>query len=401
MDAAAEAVAAVAEDAGAEMKMSTQDRVGLGWRTELAAGIFAHQDQIDVVEVIAEDWFDAPRSKVSALRTLATNIPVQLHGTSAGLASAVPVEEKRLAKMARFVDQVQPEAWSEHLAFVRAGGCEIGHLASVPRNASTAADAAANIDRAQRIVGTFPMVENIATLIAPPASSLTEVEWLQQVTTMSGAPLLLDLHNLYTNAVNFESDPVTAALDALRNLPVERVGTVHIAGGRWLAAGHDIPDERRWLDDHLHPVPDVVFSLLEELAALAPQPLTVILERDGAYPAMPDLLLELHVARAAMKRGRKRQLRCASSLPSEAHGAAAAGGTARLQALLAAIYVEDRSRAAFLDDPERFSQRHGLSAHDAAALGSIDGTGLQMAARSFARKRQMKQMHRSQPNKMD
>ena len=127
------------------MMRPSQDRVGLSWRTELAAGVFAHQDQIDVVEVIAEDWFDASRSKVSALRTLAAQIPVQLHGTSAGLASAAPVEEKRLAKMARLVELVRPEAWSEHLAFVRGGGWEIGHLAAVPRNAVTVENAAANV----------------------------------------------------------------------------------------------------------------------------------------------------------------------------------------------------------------------------------------------------------------
>lgn len=383
-------VAEGAEDVVAEMNMHSRDRIGLGWRTELAAGIFAHQDQIDVVEVIAEDWFDAPRWKKSALRTLATNIPVQLHGTSAGLASAAPIEEKRLAKMARLVDQVQPEAWSEHLAFVRAGGSEIGHLASVPRKAGTAADAAANIDRARRVVGTMPMLENIATLIAPPASSLSEVDWLQQVTAISGAPLLLDLHNLYANAVNFESDPATAAFDALRSLPLERVGTVHIAGGRWLAAGYDSPGERRWLDDHLHPVPDVVFSMLEELASLAPQPLTVILERDGAYPPMEEMLLELKLARAAIQRGRKRQFPCSSS-PTDHANLVAAGTTASLQALLAGIYVDDGFRAAFLNDPERFAQSHGLNDEDAAALASIDRTGLQMAARSFARKRQMKQ----------
>lgn len=136
------------------MAASGKDRVGLGWRPELAAGIFAHQDRIDIVEVIAEDWFDAPRWKASALRTLAAQIPLQLHGVSAGMASTAPVEERRLAKMARLVEFAQPEEWSEHLAFVRGGGVEIGHLAAPPRNASTVECTAANVERARRIVGT-------------------------------------------------------------------------------------------------------------------------------------------------------------------------------------------------------------------------------------------------------
>ena len=380
--------AEAAEVAEAEMAPLSQDRVGLSWRTELAPGIFAHREQIDVVEVIAEDWFDASRSKVSALRTLATQIPVQLHGTSAGLASAAPVEERRLAKMARLVEMVQPEAWSEHLAFVRGGGWEIGHLAAVPRNAKTVENSAANVARARRIVGTSPMVENIATLIAPPASSMTEAEWLSRVAIAADAPLLLDLHNLYANAVNFGGDPAAAPLSALRQLPLDRVGTVHIAGGHWISPGRH-GSEQRLLDDHLHPVPDTVFSMLEELAALAPQPLTVVLERDGAYPPMSDLLLELQLARAAMRRGRARKTKTVFRF-TDPGKRVSGGGSARLEALLARIYVDEPLRASFLHAPEEFADRHSLCAEDAAALASIDRTGLEMAARSFARKRQLK-----------
>lgn len=380
------------------------DRVGLSWRTELAAGIFAHREEIDVVEVIAEDWFDAPRWKISALRTLSTLIPVQLHGTSAGLGSAAPVEEERLAKMAQLVDRVQPEAWSEHLAFVRAGGHEIGHLAAVPRNANSVESSAANVARARQIVGTAPQVENIATLIAPPASSLPEPEWLGQIAVAGDAALLLDLHNLYANAVNFGRDPEAAPFEALRQLPLDRVGTVHIAGGHWIGepsiaepgisesgnASVSRCPKQRLLDDHLHPVPDKVFAMLEELAAVAPQPLTVVLERDGAYPPMADLLLELQLARAAMRRGRERHSQLVRQPAARSTRPGAAGNSARLEALLAQLYVNDELRANFLAAPEQVARRHALSPHDTAALIAIDRSGLAMATHSFARKRQLK-----------
>lgn len=389
-----DAVAAVAvEVAEADMTHLSQDRVGLSWRTELAAGIFAHREDIDVVEVIAEEWFDASRSKVSALRTLAAQMPVQLHGTSAGLASAALVEEKRLAKIARLVEMVQPEAWSEHLAFVRGGGWEIGHLAAVPRNANTVENSAANVARAQRIVGMTPMVENIATLIAPPASSMTEAEWLGRVVRAADTPLLLDLHNLFANAINFGADPSTASLLALRQLPLDRVGTVHIAGGHWISAGRN-SSEQRLLDDHLHPVPDAVFSMLEELAALAPQPLTVVLERDGAYPPMSDLLMELQLARAAMRRGRARQAVTAIERTNPVHTECSGGSSALLEALLARIYVDEPLRANFLAAPEEFARRHCQNAEEATALASMDQAGLALAARSFARKRQLKRAQR-------
>jgi uncharacterized protein (DUF697 family) len=66
------------------------DRFGLGWRPELAAGILAHLHRIDLIEVIADDYFDAPRRDLRALRTLAAQVGMVLHGVSLGLASTVP-----------------------------------------------------------------------------------------------------------------------------------------------------------------------------------------------------------------------------------------------------------------------------------------------------------------------
>lgn len=273
--------------------MAPQDRFGLGWRPELAAGIFANFDRIDVLEVIADDYFRAPRTQVRALKTLARQKPVILHGVGLGMATTAPLDRKRLDRFARLAGEVQPESWSEHLAFVRWGDREIGHLAAPPRNADTVEAAARNLDRAARAIGSAGAVENIATLIDPPASPLAEDAWISGILRASGANLLLDLHNVHTNAYNFGYDPA-AFLD---RIPLERVTHIHIAGGKLL-------DEGLILDDHKHDVPDPVYDLLALVAAKTPQPLTLILERDGDYPPLAAMLGELDRARAAVARGR-------------------------------------------------------------------------------------------------
>ncbi|WP_454775354.1 DUF692 domain-containing protein [Janthinobacterium tructae] len=277
---------------------TARDRVGLGWRGELAAGILSNLAHIDVLEVIADDYYHAPRASIAALSSLARQVPVSLHGVGMGLASTIPADPRRLHAMARLMRQVQAESWSEHLSFVRAGGVEIGHLAAPPRTPLSAAGAIANIALATRIVGSAPLMENIATLVAPPASTLDEAAWLAQIIHGAHVPLLLDLHNLYANAVNFGEAPEQLLL----RLPLDRVGAVHLSGGHWIAA----PDGagRRLLDDHLHDVPPAVFALLTQLARLAPQPLTVIVERDGNYPSFEHVLGQLELARAALRAGR-------------------------------------------------------------------------------------------------
>jgi uncharacterized protein (UPF0276 family) len=294
-------VVAVAEEAAVAADRSARDGVGLGWRPELAADILTRLEDVDVVEVIADDWFEISDRRLRGLRLLASEVPVVLHGVGLGLASCTAVEPRRLEAMARVVGAVRPAFWSEHLAFVRAGGREIGHLAAPPRFADTIDGTAANVERARRIVGAAPLLENVATLVGPPGS-MNEADWISRAIEASDTTLLLDLHNLHANAANFGFE-ARAALD---HLPIDRVHAIHLAGGRWATA----PDGRRRLvDDHLHDVPDPVFALLEDVAARVPQPLTVILERDGHYPPFDILRDQLDAARRALAAGRLRRAR--------------------------------------------------------------------------------------------
>jgi uncharacterized protein (UPF0276 family) len=276
------------------------DRFGIGWRPELAAGILANLDCIDIVEVIADDYFDAPKAERRALKTLARQVPMTLHGVTLGLASAAALENYRLEQTARLVGDVEPEFWSEHLAFVRGGGLEIGHLAAPPRTEATIDGAARNLAAAKRIVGRAPLVENIATLIDPPGSVMSEAAWTRRILDAANCDLLLDLHNLYANSVNFGFDPFAV----IAAIPPERIRAIHIAGGRWVTSA--TTDQSRLLDDHLHEVPQVVFELLTFVGQSLAHPVTVILERDGKYPPFAQLLDELERARAALGLGRAR-----------------------------------------------------------------------------------------------
>lgn len=290
--AAVAVVVAVAED---EMN---GDRFGIGWRPRLAAGILSNLERIDIVEVIADDYFHAARHDRRALRTLATQTPVTLHGVSLGLASAEPVATRRVDQMARLCDEVAPASWSEHLAFVRGGGIEIGHLAAPPRTEATIAGALSNLALAKKIVGIAPQVENVATLIEPVGSDRDEAAWVSAIVRNSESDLLLDLHNLYANSLNFNFD----TSEFLARIPLEKIATIHLAGGKWIGR----EGARRLLDDHLHDVPDPVYELLEAVASRTPQPLTVIIERDGKFPSIDSLLAQLDRARYAVAKGRER-----------------------------------------------------------------------------------------------
>jgi hypothetical protein len=161
--------------------------------------------------------------------------------------------------------------------------------------------AARNIWRAASVVGRAPLLENVATIVQPPGT-MNEAEWTSAVLDASGGLLLLDLHNLHANATNFAFDARRFVDQTAPRGP----SLVHLAGGRLIPAGDG---SLRILDDHLHATPEPVFELLEHVAERAQGPLTVVLERDGRYPSIEELLLELTRAREALAKGRERKSR--------------------------------------------------------------------------------------------
>lgn len=344
-------------------------RFGMSWRPEIGSGILRHLDAIDVVEILAEEFLEAGASQRRALRFLGSRVTVVVHATSLGMASTEPVSRKRLEAVARLIGEIEPLFWSEHLAFVRAGGAEIGHLAAPPRNDETLEGLNRNIELSRNVVGSAPLLENIATLLDPPFSSYDEAEWLTAVTRETRSNLLLDLHNLHANAVNFGFD----AGNVIRRIPHDRIGAIHLAGGRRIEGG-------RILDDHLHAVPDAVYSLLGHIKGDA----AVILERDGEYPEFALLLDELRRARDAAG--------CADvpQPPVEVSPERKSQAPAGTLQFLARLYTDSSARSRFLARPYEEAQLAGFSPGDAQRLAAMNGEDLALAASSFARKRTLK-----------
>ena len=133
--------------------LAKTDRFGVTWHPSIAAGVLAHLDRIDLVEVIPEGPFLDSRPARQALRRLARTLPVSIHGVSLGLATVAPIDRGRVERLARLVGEVEPESWSEHLAFVRAGGIELGHLAAAPRTALSVEAVAEHVEQARQAIG--------------------------------------------------------------------------------------------------------------------------------------------------------------------------------------------------------------------------------------------------------
>lgn len=264
--------------------------VGIGWRAEIDLTV-ERMEGVDFVEVIAENI--KPSRLPESLRVLRERgTPVVPHGVGLGIGGAEPPDAGRLAHLAACAEALDAPLVSEHLAFVRAGGMEAGHLLPVPRTRQALDVITSNVLRAQDALPVPLALENVAAIFGWPEDELTDAEFLHELVSRTGVLLLVDVANLYTNQVNLG----LSAVEALDVLPLSELAYVHVAGGE---AHHGI-----WHDTHTASVPPAVLEVLSELCARTTPP-GVLLEWDDDYPSDAALAGELARIRAAMAGARR------------------------------------------------------------------------------------------------
>ena len=262
---------------------------GIGWREELALWIERRTD-LGFVEVIAENHDpDGPLSRPLS-ELIGRGIPVIPHGISLSLGGADRPSADRLSHLARLATRLNAPFVSEHIAFVRAAGVEVGHLMPVPQTRDALEILIENVRIAQESLPVPLVLENIAALIKWPDAELDEADLLCELLDRTGTGLLLDVSNVYANAVNHGGNPD----EHLNRLPLDRVAYVHVGGGTHRKSVYH--------DTHAHPVPAPVFGLLETLCSLIDPP-GVLLERDDNFPDDDTLAAEFDRMAAAARRG--------------------------------------------------------------------------------------------------
>jgi uncharacterized protein len=267
----------------------TLSGVGLGWRDELA-GFAGRRQGLGFVEVVAERLHDGRPLPEGLEELRRRGVPVVPHGVRLSLGSADEPDPARVGHLAALAERLGSPLVSEHVAFVRGGGLEAGHLLPVPRTRQALDVLTANVRLAQADLPVPLALEHVAALLEWPAPELDEAAFLTELLDRTGALLLLDLANLHANARNHGGDPL-AFLDAL---PLERIAYVHVAGG--------VERDGLYHDTHAHPTPPAVLDLVAELCARRDPP-GVMLERDDAYPPEPELAAELDAIAAATRAG--------------------------------------------------------------------------------------------------
>jgi uncharacterized protein len=263
--------------------------VGIGLRREHFAAIEACERPLDWLEIIPENYVGYGGAARRNLARCRERWPVIAHGVSLSLGGPDPLSAEYVTGLRRLLDERQAPFYTDHLCYATIEGVDFYDLLPLPFTEAAVRHTAGRIrelaDRLERPVA----VENITYYAQMPGGHLSEGQFVSAVVEEAGCGLLLDVNNVYVNAINHGQDPL-AVLEAL---PLRHTLQIHIAG--------HVEEGGRLLDTHGRPLVDPVWQLYEQaLARVGPVP--TLLEWDTDIPALDRVLDEADRARAIWQR---------------------------------------------------------------------------------------------------
>jgi uncharacterized protein len=265
--------------------LSSPASAGLGLRRSLIPELLAMDDgAVDFLELAPDNWIGVGGRFGEQLAQLSSRFPLSAHGLSLSLGGTQPLDMKLLQGTRELIERHGITLYSEHLSYASDDG-HLYDLMPIPFTDEAVRHVAARIRVVQDVLARRIAVENVSYYAAP-YQALAEIDFVRAVLDEADCDLLLDVNNLYVNAINHGYD----AQAFLARLPGERIASYHIAG-------HFDEDIDLKVDTHGAPVKADVWQLLADAyRRFGVRP--TLLERDFNFPPLHELLGETDRIRA-------------------------------------------------------------------------------------------------------
>jgi uncharacterized protein (UPF0276 family) len=265
--------------------------VGLGLRSQHIDEVLLTQPAVPWFELLTENHM-APGGLIPVqLEAIRSNYPITFHCVGMSLGGTDPVDVEYLRRIKTLIERYQPSLVSDHLCFSQHGQHNYHDLLPLPYNEETLHHFQKRITQIQDILETRILVENVSSYLTYQASTLSEAEFISELLTLTDCDLLLDINNIYVNAVNHGF----SASEYLSKIPMQRVREIHLAGYE--------DRDSYLLDAHNNRVSPPVWELYEEVISDYPD-IPTLIEWDNDIPSFTVLREEADAASALMQRHR-------------------------------------------------------------------------------------------------
>ena len=264
---------------------------GIGLRPPHYRQVLDEKPPIAWFEVHSENFFCAGGEMPKVLDRVRRDYPVSLHGVGLSLGSSDTLNKRHLEQLKALINRVQPGLVSEHLCWGAVNGRYLNDLLPLPYTEEALELMIDHVEAAQTLLGRQILIENVSSYLTYTHSTIPEWDFVTALAERSGCGILLDVNNIYVNAVNHGFD----GLEYLHTIPPEYVKEIHLAG---FTAKQGL-DVELLIDTHSRPVAEAVWSLYRQ-ALMHCGPVPTLIEWDQDIPELPVLMAEAATAERIM-----------------------------------------------------------------------------------------------------
>ena len=222
---------------------------GIGWRHAHYAAVLELRPAIGFLQVHSENFFGcsspAGGAALATLQAARELYPISLHGVGLSLGSACGIDAWHLDQLESLVQRIDPVRVSDHACFARGmrSDAQILHAADllpIPFTHESLNVLCANVSHVQERLKRPLLVENLSAYVQYAHADFSETDFLSEIVKRTGCSLLLDINNVFVNALNALNTPedqprdrlaaMRMAAEFLDQLPRHVVGEMHLAG---------------------------------------------------------------------------------------------------------------------------------------------------------------------------
>jgi uncharacterized protein (UPF0276 family) len=204
----------------------TVSGAGIGLRAPHYRQFLEQRPRVAWLEVHTENYLDQAGWDFHVLQELRRDYAISLHGVGLGLGSARGFSERHLERVRSLVQRIEPALVSEHLCWGAVFDRHLNDLLPLALDGAALDLLSERVGRVQDALGRAILLENVSTYIRFADDSMSEAEFLAELSRRTGCGLLLDVNNLYVNQCNHDED----ALAAIAAIAPGTVGEIHLAG---------------------------------------------------------------------------------------------------------------------------------------------------------------------------
>jgi uncharacterized protein (UPF0276 family) len=264
---------------------------GVGLRLPHIEEAVAARPSVGWLEVHPENFVANPHA-AELLCDLARVHPISVHTVGLSVGSATGIDRRHLARVRALVDRVEPVLVSGHLAWSTHGAEYLNDLLPLPYDAETLRIVSDQLAEVQDGLGRPFLLENPSSYVGFAGSTMTEVQFLNELVDRAGCRLLCDVSNVYVSAHNMGYD----AHHYLDGLPGDAIGELHL-GGFTREEDEATPGSEVLIDTHAARVADAAWALYAyAIGRFGRRP--TLIEWDHDIPALANLLEEARRADA-------------------------------------------------------------------------------------------------------